>query len=190
MEPLIKHLKNQVSIPDNELEVILQKFEQKQFRKKEHLLQYGNLARYEFFVIQGCARVYITDYNGVEHNSFFPVENWWAGDLKSFINNSPATFSIQALEDMTVLAITSKNWKILIEEVPSFLKYSHALFLNSVIGQQDRIVQSLSFTAKERYEFFIHQYPHLVQRITQKHIASYLGITPEFLSILRNRRTK
>lgn len=190
MESLIQHIKKQVLIPDHDLELILSKFEERTYKKKEYLLRSGNLSNYEFFVTKGCARIYITDYNGVEHNSFFPVENWWVGDLQSFINYSPATFSIQALEETHVLAISSKNWKALIKEVPSFLKYSHTLFLNSVIGQQDRIVQGLSFTAQERYASFIKTYPNLVQRISLKHIASYLGITPEFLSILRSRKVK
>lgn len=190
MEKLTQHIKSQIVISDKELELILSKFEKKTYKKKEYLLQFGNMANYEFFVTSGCGRIYITDYNGLEHNLFFPMENWWVGDLQSFIKEMPATCSIQALEDTTVLTINRENWRYLTQEVPSFLKYSHTLFVNSFIGQQNRIVQNLSFTAKERYEFFIEKYPELVQRIALKHIASYLGITPEFLSILRKRRTK
>jgi len=110
--------------------------------------------------------------------------------LQSFINRTSASYSIQALENTTVVAISQENWKTLINEVPEFLKYSRVLFRNAVIAQQNRIVQNLSFTAKERYQFFIEHYPSLVQRIAQKHIASYLGITPEFLSMLRNQKKR
>jgi CRP-like cAMP-binding protein len=190
MKKLAQHIKSQVTISDKAMGVVLGKFSEKHYNKKEHLLHFDSISNYEFFVTSGCVRTYIIDYNGVEHNVFFSIENWWSGDLQSFINSTPATYSIQALENTTVLAISQENWKILINEVPEFLKYSRVLFRNAVIAQQNRIVQNLSFTAKERYQFFIEHYPNLVQRIAQKHIASYLGITPEFLSMLRNKKNR
>lgn len=110
--------------------------------------------------------------------------------MQSFINRTPAFYSIQALGNTTVLALSQESWNTLTNEVSEFLKYSRILFRNAVIAQQNRIVQNLSFTAKERYQFFIELYPNLVQRITQKHIASYLCITPEFLSMLRNHKNR
>lgn len=188
MEKLAQHIKSQVSISDKAMKVILDKFAEKHYKKKEHLLHFDNKSNYEFFVTSGCVRTYITDYNGVEHNIYFSTENWWSGDLQSFIYETPATYSIQAIENTTALIINQENWKLLVNEVPEFLKYSRILFRNAVIGQQNRIVQNLSFTAKERYQSFIEHYPNLVQRIAQKHIASYLGITPEFLSMLRKQK--
>ncbi len=190
MDKLAQHIKSQVTITDDTMGPILSKFSEKHYNKKEHLLQFDSISNYEFFVTSGCLRTYIVDYNGVEHNIFFSIENWWSGDLQSFIDRTPASYSIQALENTTVLAISHESWKILINEVPEFLKYSRGLFRNAVIAQQNRIVQNLSFTAKERYQYFIEHYPNLVQRIAQKHIASYLGITPEFLSMLRNKKKR
>ena len=190
MKELAQHIKNQVSISDRELEVVLSKFQEKYYKKKEHLLHFDKISKYEFFIKSGCVRTYITDFNGVEHNIFFSIENWWAGDLQSFINRIPATYSIQALEDTTVFVISKENWDFIVNDIPRFSEYSRILFRNAVIAQQQRIVQNLSFTAKERYQYFIDNYANLVQRITQKHIASYLGITPEFLSMLRNQKKK
>ena len=190
MEELAQHIKEQVSISDSELEVVLCKFQEKYFKKKEHLLDFDRISKYEFFVKNGCLRTYIADFNGVEHNIFFSIENWWAGDLQSFIKQTPATYNIQALEDSTVLAIKKENWDFIVNDIPKFSEYSRTLFRNAVISQQQRIVQNLSFTAKERYHNFFDNYPNLFQRITQKHIASYLGITPEFLSILGNYKKK
>lgn len=190
MERLAQHIRSQVTISDKAMELVLGKFSEKHYPKKEHLLHVDSISDYEFFVIKGCVRTYIIDYNGVEHNIFFSIENGWSGDLQSFINRTPATYSIQALENTTVVAINQENWKILINEVPAFLTYSSTLFRNAVIAQQNRIVQNLSFTAKERHQFFMEHYPNLAQRIAQKHIASYLGITPEFLSMLRNQKNR
>ncbi|MEM7298257.1 MAG: Crp/Fnr family transcriptional regulator, partial [Bacteroidota bacterium] len=128
------------------------------------------------------------DFNGAEHNMSFAVENWWSGDLQSFLNQERATCNIQALEESIVLSINQENWNTLVKEVPVFVSYTRVLFRNKMFAQQNRIVQSLSLPAKERYQLFLEEYPDLSQRIPQKHIASYLGITPEFLSMLRAKR--
>ena len=155
MKKLIQHIKNQISINDDKIELILGKFEEKHFDKKEYLLHSGTKSNYEFFITDGCVRTFITDSNGGEHNIFFSIENWWSGDLQSFINRIPAQYSIQAIEKTDALAISQENWKFLTIEVPEFLNYSRSLFRNTVMAQQNRIVQSLSFTAKERYSSFI-----------------------------------
>lgn len=188
MEKLIQHINNTIPISDDHLTWVLEKFKEQHFSKKEHLLHFGNYSKQLFFTSTGCLRMYVTDFNGVEHNISFAIENWWSGDLKSFLNKEPAICNIQALEDSIVYSINQENWDALIKEVPEFVSYTRVLFRNKMFSQQNRIVQNLSFTAKERYESFLQEYPNLSQRISQKHIASYLGITPEFLSMLRKRK--
>lgn len=190
MKKLAQHIESQVPVSKQALEMILSRFTEKHYAKKEHLLHANSISNDVFFIDSGCARTYITDYEGVEHNIFFPSENWWAGDLQSYVNRTPATYSIQALENTITCSISQKNWAFLVDELPDFLAYSRILFRNNVIEQQKRITQYLSFTATERYQYFIKHYPHLTRRIAQKHIASYLGITPEFLSMLRNQKGK
>ena len=185
---LTQHIKKTLPISDDKLEIVSSKFVEKHFAKKEHLLYFDNYSKEVFFTLTGCIRTYVADFNGVEHNISFSVENWWSGDLQSFLNRRPAIQNIQALEDTTVLSINQQDWNTLIQEVPEFVNYTRALFRNKMFAQQNRIVQNLSFTAKERYDYFIKEYPNLSQRIPQKHIASYLGITPEFLSLLRKKR--
>ena len=116
------------------------------------------------------------------------MENWWFGDLQSFINKSPASFNIQALEETTVLSISRKSWDILLNEVPEFVVYTRVLFRNTMFSHENRILQNLSYTAEERYRYFLEEYPNLSLRISQKQMASYLGITPEFLSMLRRKK--
>ena len=167
---------------------MLDKIVEKRFSKKEHLLYSDDYAKEVYFILSGCTRTYILDYNGVEHNISFAMENWWFGDLQSFINKTPASQNIQALEDTLVLSINQENWEILIAEVPEFVYYTRILFRNTMFAHENRILQNLSFTAAERYNTFLKDYPNLSQRISLKNIASYLGITPEFLSMLRSRK--
>ncbi|NRB49013.1 MAG: Crp/Fnr family transcriptional regulator [Saprospiraceae bacterium] len=190
MERFIQHISNTLSISDHHLEMVLGKLVEKHFAKKEHLLYFENYANELYFTLKGCVRTYVSDYNGVEHNISFSIENWWSGDLQSFINRTPAICNIQVLEDTTVLAINQANWDFLIKEVPEFVSYTRVLFRNKMFSQQNRIVQNLSYTAEERYNFFLDEYPDVAQRIPQKHIASYLGITPEFLNMIRSKRNR
>ncbi len=111
----------------------------------------------------------------------------WCGDLQSFINQTNSSYSIQALENAVVLAINKNDWKKLTDQSDVFLGYTRSLYQSAVIAQQNRLVQNLSLTAIERYKYFISKFPTLLQRVSQKHIASYLGITPEFLSFIKNK---
>ena len=188
MHALADHIKSIIAISESRLEFLCDKFEENTFPKKEHLLQTKNTTRKVHFILSGCVRTYIFDLNGVEHNITFAMENWWFGDLQSFINKTPASFNIQALEETTVLSISRKNWDTLLNEIPEFVDYTRILFRNTMFSHENRILQNLSFTAEERYRHFLQDYPNLSQRISQKHIASYLGITPEFLSMIRRKK--
>ena len=154
------------------------------------LLLEGNIARYERFIVKGCIRCFVTDFNGKEHNIQFDIENHWFGDSQSFEHRTPATYNFQALEETTVLAINKTNWDKLSNEISAFGDYTRLLFRNSMIAQQNRIVDHFTLTAQQRYQKLFVQHPEFLQRISQKNIASYLGITPEFLSLLRRRNTQ
>ncbi len=188
MNQLITHIKHKHDLTSKQEAEIKDCFVLKTFKKKEFLLQNGITSKHEFFVVDGCVRTFITDLNGIEHNIMFSIENWWCGDLKSFINHTSSSYSIQALENTVVLAINRNDWEKLTEQSEVFSSYTRSLFLIAVIAQQNRLVQNLSLTAIERYQYFISKFPALSQRISQKHIASYLGITPEFLSHIKNNK--
>lgn len=190
MDALIAHINSLVSISDQQLDIVLDRLVEKHFTKKEHLLYVDSQASEVLFTVNGCTRTYVLDFNGVEHNLSFAIENWWLGDLQSFLNKTPAIHNIQALEDTTVLSINQASWHFLHKEVPEFVNYLNILFRNSMFAQQNRIVQNLSLPANERYHIFLQAYPSLSQRLSQKHIASYLGITPEFLSMIRAKKRK
>ena len=187
MDNLITHIKRNINLTLEQEVEIKDCFELKTFKKKEFLLKNGITSKYEFFVIKGCVRTFLVDLNGVEHNIMFSVENWWCGDLQSFINQTSSSYSIEALENTVVLAINRTNWEKLVEKSRAFSTYTRSLFQNGVMSQQNRLAQNLSRTAIERYQYFISKHPAFLQRISQKHIASYLGITPEFLSHIKNK---
>ena len=188
MEQFAQHILSYVQISDAHLALVTQHLVKKDIAKKDHILKLDEFANEVFFILSGCVRTYILDYNGVEHNISFSVEDWWFGDLQSFIQKKSASYNIQALENTTVLAIDQQSWEHLLLEVPAFVAYTRILFRNTMFAHERRILRELSLTGADRYGHFLKEYPSLSQRISQKHIASYLGITPEFLSMLRRKK--
>lgn len=155
--------------------------------KKEYLIRVGEICRYDYFVNSGCLKVCYTDDKGMENIIKFAIEDWWVVDLDSFLHSKPSFYYIQAIEDSAVFAISKSDYDRLHKQIPSFHKFSSERWQNGFIALQQRIMQNLSLTAEERYAHFTKKYPTLQQRIPQKLIAAYLGITPEFLSMLRKK---
>lgn len=185
--PLLVHLRKLIEIDPDEECAILDYHEPALYPRKSFLLEKGNISRYEFFILKGCLRVFVTDQSGNEHTLSLNIESWWCGDLKSFINQEPASYYIQALEDTEVLRLNLTNWNKLLNTVPQMEHWFRVSFQNALIAKQERIIQNISLTAEERYLRYLEKYPHILQRVPQKHVASYLGMTPEFFSILRRK---
>ncbi|HNH31882.1 MAG TPA: Crp/Fnr family transcriptional regulator, partial [bacterium] len=135
----------------------------------------------------GCFKVCYSDDTGTEFIVKFALENWWVVDLESFINQTPSFFYIQAIEDSKVLQLSRSNYDKLLRKIPAFHKFSNERWQNGFIALQHRIMHDQSMTAEERYRRFKEKYPTLEQRIPQKLIAAYLGITSEFLSMIRKK---
>ena len=159
----------------------------KSVKKNTILLNAGEICRNIYFVNHGCLRMYHTDKDGLGHNVSFCPENWWAVDIASFSHQSPAFYAIAALEDTDVYYLSYHALEKLYTDVPKFERFFRILTQNGFNLYQRRITSALSKTAEERYLAFRKQYPGLERRIAQKHIASYLGITPVFLSRLRKK---
>jgi CRP-like cAMP-binding protein len=187
-ESIIKNISAIIQLDRNEIEWFTSILETKSFNKKELVLRSGDICQYETYVIKGCLKIFYTDNTGTEHVVKFAIEDWWAFDLQSFVMQTPAFYSIQALEDTETIRISTINHNRLYERIPKFEKFSRVMFQNSYILLQNRMTQNLFETAEEKYRHFSEKYPGLELRISQKEIAAYLGITPEFLSILRKKR--
>jgi len=164
----------------NELQII-------EVKKNEVLLDAGNICRNIYFVDKGCLRLFYRDKGGDEHNILFCPENWWAADMASFSAQTPAFYHIAALEETQVFYLSSAILEELYIEIPKLERFFRILSQNGFSFFQRRINSNLSQPAEERYARFQRQYPGLEQRIAQKHIAAYLGITPVFLSMIRSK---
>jgi CRP-like cAMP-binding protein len=184
---LLDHVARHISLNAREQELFLTLMEPGTVSRKSFLLRQGEICRYETFILHGCLRTYNTDQQGTEHTLTFGVEDWWVGDLYSFLTISPSNYNIVAIEETDILQISQPHLEKLYREVPQFERFFRLIIQNALIAQQQRINQSLSMTGEERYRQFVLKYPKLEQRVAQKHVASYLGITPEFLSMIRRK---
>lgn len=147
-------------------------------------MQAGDVARHEYFIVKGCLKVYTLDSDGVPHISMFAVEDFWTGDIASFMTGKPSNYYIKAIEDSEMLAISRTNRDVLLREIPKFERFYRNLYQRSLVSYIQRSNQGISLTAEERYLNFRKKYPHILKRISQKDLAGYIGITPEFMSML------
>jgi len=184
-ELLHAKLNSIISITDEEFDYCKSLFTSKELKKKQFLLQEGDLSKYQAFVESGMMRTYTVDEKGTEHIMQFSPEGWWVADLSSYITGEPSRFNIDALEDSELLLLTKSLWDQLMTKIPKFEHYFRIIIQNHLIATQQRLMQSISETAEEKYMNFIEMYPQCLQRVPQHMIASYLGITKETLSRLR-----
>src|SRR3989337_2497289 len=185
---LIKHLEQYVSLTENDREFIFSSVKPRRLLQKQFLVQQGDISKYETYVVSGCLRTFYVDTKGVDYTLSFSVENWWANDLDSFLNGKPSKWNIQAIEPSLLLQIEKSNLDLLYQKVPLIERYFRILHQNAYIAQTNRILNEISLTAAERYKSFLTAYPSTAQRIPLKYIASYLGVTPVFLSQIRKHK--
>lgn len=176
-----------VSLSEEEAAFFTAQITRRKLRKKQFLVHAGSLHRSTYFVNQGSLRAYFIDLNGHEHTIQFAVEGWWISDLQSFVLQQPALLNVEAIEDSEVLEIPAEKMQLLYEKVPKAERYFRIIFQRAFASFQQRMLQNLSMSAEERYLAFRAQYPKLHLRLPQKLIASYLGVSPEFLSKLKKR---
>jgi CRP-like cAMP-binding protein len=187
---ILKNISRHVSLSVEEQKIFTSKLKLRKFRKKQYVLQAGDVCRFENFVTKGLLRAYSVDESGGEHIVMFGMEEWWISDLYSFLTELPSTLHIDALEDSEILSIEKPDLNNLYEELPKFERVMRILFQNAFVAQQRRILSSLHETAETRYVDFVKGYPALEQRIPQTQIASFLGMTPETLSRVRKQLAK
>lgn len=187
---ILKNISKHIQLDKSETDLFVSQLQTKKLKRKEFLLRQGEICRTENFIVKGCLRVYSIDDNGFEHIIMFGIEDWWVGDLLSFLTATKSNYFIDALEDTEVLQLSKDNLERLYQEVPKFERFFRLILQNAFVAQQQRINQSLSFNAEQRYLDFIKKYPAFEQRIPQKQLAAYLGITPVFLSMLRKRMSR
>ena len=187
VELILQNVARHIQLDNAETRFFISLLQFKTLKRKEFLLKQGDISRTENFITKGCLRAYTVDESGFDHIITFGIEDWWVGDLYRFLTKTPATYFIYAVEDYELLQITKDDLEKLYERVPKFERFFRIILQRAFISQQQRISENLSLTAEQRYLSFRDKYPLLEQRISQKDLSAYLGITPVFLSLLRRK---
>ncbi len=186
-QPILDYISRYIQLDRDEEKFFVSILKHRRYLKRQFVVQAGDVCKYETYVVKGCLRSYFVDPNGTIHVIQFAVEDWWISDMASLSFGTPAIFNIDAVEDTDVIQIESLQLTELFERVPKFNKMFRQILTRAYVAHQQRIVDNLCMPARERYFAFIKRYRHIEQRVPQNQIASYLGMTPEFLSQIRKR---
>ena len=189
IEILLKHIEEKVSLTASDKELISPFFVRKRLRKRQYLLQEGDVCNYLSFVAKGLVRTYNVDEKGDEHMSVFGWEGWWISDFNSFLSVVPAMFYIDAIEDSEVLMISRSHYDTLMLQVPIMDRYFRILYQNSLVTKERRLMSSITHSAEQKYIQLLNSNPEIINKIPQNMVASYLGIAPETLSRIKRNLT-
>lgn len=187
---LIDYLDKILPLDQEEKFIVEQAFKERSVKRRHFILQKGDVCKHHTFVVKGCFRMYIVDEKGKEHNLQFAIENWWITDIGSFYTGEPSEMYIEAVENSVVLQLKKDDQVKFFDENLKFNRIFRALTENALVSAHRRILENISASAEERYMDFSTRYPHLFNRISNVQIASYLGVTPEFLSTIRKKIVK
>lgn len=186
-QQLLDHIREIVEISETEFNNYLSKFEIKVLKKKQYLLEPDQISKHMRYIVSGCARVYTLDDQGNEKTLQIGIENWWVNDLYSYITQKPSTMFIQTLEETTIIQINKNNLEDIFKHSNSISNFFRIKIQNAYVSLQERTKENMLSDAYARYQKFRTDYRDIEQRVPQYIIASYLDITPEFLSFLRRK---
>ena len=186
LSKLTNYINEVISLTGEEVTILNNFVTERNYLKNQFIIQQGDICKTESFIISGCTKTFYANENGQEHIIMFSLENWWTADIGSFVSQTPADFNVQCLEDTTVIQFHYDTIETLFEELPKLERFFRKIIERAFVASQKRLVGNLSLTAKERYLQFKTTYPDIEQRIPQYMIASYLGITKEFFSKMKN----
>lgn len=183
-QKLREHIEKVVPLGEEEFTFVCSHFTLKKFKKHQFLIQEGEAVKYNYFVLSGLLKLVHTDDTGKQHIVSFAMEDWWEGDFYAYYTQSPATMSLECIENTEVLCLTLEGYKSLCNSLQKmerfFLQKANFGFLSA----QRRIISMMTSNSKERYELLLKQYPALIQRVPKSLLAAYLGVSRETLSRL------
>ena len=185
IQPLLDYINKYVELTPEEEAIIENKVVYRKYLKGQYIFQQGDVCHYQSFVISGCTKTFYLDEEGQEHIVLFSVEDWWLSDIGSFITQTPGDFNIQCIEPTELIMFSYDASEYLYEKIPKLERFFRQVLERGLVATQKRLIRNFSLSAKERYLYFKNQYPHIEQRIPQYLVASYLGITREFLSKIK-----
>ncbi|SNR40563.1 Crp/Fnr family transcriptional regulator [Flavobacterium sp. ov086] len=188
IQQLISHFDQYLPLNDIEKEELSSRLIERKIKRRQFILQENDICRHFTFVVSGCFKMYGVDKKGNEHNLHFAAENDWIADIGSLHKEKPTKLYIEAIEPSVILQLSKGDLWYLYTNYPKFDRNFRVIIEDKYIELQNRLLETFSVTAQERYDFFLEQYPNLSNRLPNTQIASYLGITPEFLSKIRNEK--
>jgi CRP-like cAMP-binding protein len=184
---IVENISKIVTLTPQEQALFLSKTETKNYKAKTIILNAGEVCKHSYFVNSGLLRSFTINDNIVEHVLSFACEGWWIGDMYSLLSQKPGNLFVEVMEDSEVVLLSKENQEKLYTEIPKLERFFRILTENSLVANQERLMDSLSLTAEERFEKFCKKYPTLIQKVPQKQIASYIGVTPEFFSKMKSK---
>ncbi len=184
---ILQYVSRFIELTKEEEEYFLSIIRHRKYLKRQFVVQEGEVCKYETYVISGCLRAYFVDPNGTKHIVQFAVDDWWISDFESLMTGVPSVLNVDALEDTEVFQIERSRLQELFDRVPKFDRMFRLMLAKAYMAHQRRIIDNLCVPAKDRYLGFIKRYRNIEQRVPQHQIASYLGMTPEFLSQIRRK---
>lgn len=187
MTQILDNISKIVDLTPDEEQRLRSRLETKQFKAKSIILHAGEVCKYSYFVNSGLLRSFTINDHIVEHVLSFACEGWWIGDMYSLLSQKPGNLFVEVLEDAEVVLLSKENQEILYQEIPKLERFFRILTENSLVANQERLMDNLSLSAEERFEKFCQKYPTLVKKVPQKQIASYIGVTPEFFSKMKSK---
>lgn len=187
VEVLVKHIQQTIGLTDREIERLNEVVEVVSLKRKELLLQPGQLSQHMRFIAKGSARCYHLDEQSQEHTLQIGIEEWWINDLYSYLAQKESKLFIQAIEPAVIVQISRENLEQLYIEIPAISTFFRLKIQSAYVALQERTIENMSVDVYTRYQRFIKEYRNIEQRVPQYMIASYLGVTPEFLSYLKKK---
>lgn len=188
-ENIISNVCKHISLTTEEQELFVSMLDCRLVPKKTILLREGEVCKFEAYIQTGCTRIYYIDENGFEVTLQFAVEDWWVSDIASFHEQKPSNLIIETLEDCEMYWLTVETKEKLLSQIPKLERFFRLLVQRNLYTIQHRLINTYSKTATDRYLDFLKLYPDIPQRVAQHYIASYLGISAEFVSKIRKRLT-
>lgn len=187
IQPLIDYINRVVSLTEEEEQILRSIITVRKLLKGQYFLQQGDVCKFSGFLVKGCTKTFYVDDEGQEHVVMFSIEDWWTSDMGSFITQKPADFNVQCLENTELIQFSFEDQEQMMREIPKLERFFRIIIERAFVASQKRIVRNMSMSAKDRYLIFRKEYPLIEQRIPQYLIASYLGITKEFLSKIKSQ---
>lgn len=187
ISPLIEHLNSYLPLTEEETAELEKRVKPKTVKRRQFILSAGDVCKHYNFIVEGCFNMHKVDENAKEHNMHFAIENQWITDIGSFHSEQPSQLYIEAIEPSKILQISKQDLIYFYEQSIKFNRIFRVIVENEFVLLQNRLLQTISTPAERRYLEFIELYPNLFNRISNVQVASYLGITPEFLSNIRKK---